>query len=145
MNKLGKSQTLLATTTRRISHCSSRSYHHCQSNAVLSRHRLSPLSPKTYLYTFQQVRVRNVSFAQQAKDLNQKGVDNQLHDYDAQIAEDKEKQRKAPWHREGSDKAPVHTQREAGAMTKGKTASAESLWDTCLQIKGNYSQLLLAC
>ena len=32
---------------------------------------------------------------------------------------EKEKQRKAPWHREGSDIPPVARQRSAGAMVKG--------------------------
>ena len=35
------------------------------------------------------------------------------------ISEGKEKQARAPWHREGSDMAPVARQRSAGAMTKG--------------------------
>ena len=35
------------------------------------------------------------------------------------IGADKEKQNKAPWHREGSDVPPVARQRAAGAMTKG--------------------------
>ena len=35
------------------------------------------------------------------------------------IAQEKEKQTRAPWHREGSNKPPVARQRSAGAMTKG--------------------------
>lgn len=124
MNKLGNSRTLLATTTRRtVGQCSAPSYRRHQST-LLPRHLPIRLSRKSCLEAPQQLRARYISFEQQAKDLNQKGVDKQLHDYDAKIAEDEEKSRKAPWHREGSDKAPVHTQREAGAMTKGKITCA---------------------
>lgn len=35
------------------------------------------------------------------------------------ISAEKEKQNKAPWHREGSDMPPVARQRSAGAMVKG--------------------------
>ena len=35
------------------------------------------------------------------------------------IGAEKEKQNKAPWHREGSDMPPVARQRSAGAMIKG--------------------------
>ena len=35
------------------------------------------------------------------------------------IGQDREKQTRAPWHREGSDIPPVARQRSAGAMTKG--------------------------
>ena len=44
---------------------------------------------------------------------------------------EKEKQRKAPWHREGSDVPPVARQRSAGAMVKGKwiTVRASTLAD----------------
>ena len=36
------------------------------------------------------------------------------------IGADKEKQNKAPWHREGSDMPPVARQRSVGAMTIGR-------------------------
>ena len=38
---------------------------------------------------------------------------------DDAVAEETEKQTKAPWHREGSDIPPVARQRSAGAMVKG--------------------------
>jgi len=38
---------------------------------------------------------------------------------DKAVADQKDKQAKAPWHREGSDMPPVARQRLAGAMTKG--------------------------
>ena len=40
-------------------------------------------------------------------------------DINQAIAQEKEKQTRAPWHREGSNKPPVARQRSAGAMTKG--------------------------
>jgi hypothetical protein len=63
---------------------------------------------------------RSITYAQRAKDLNQQGIDDQLSDYDTAIADEKEKQTKAPWHREGADTPPVRRQRSAGAMTKGR-------------------------
>ena len=36
------------------------------------------------------------------------------------VSQHKDKQAKAPWHREGSDMPPVARQRSAGAMTKGR-------------------------
>lgn len=63
---------------------------------------------------------RSASYEEKAKALNQQGIDNQLHDYDAKIHETQEKQKKAPWHREGSEQPPVRRERSAGAMTKGK-------------------------
>lgn len=66
------------------------------------------------------------SYEQKAKALNQEGISEELHDYDVAIGEEQEKQRKAPWHREGSQDPPVRKQRTAGAMTKGKNASAVS-------------------
>ena len=65
------------------------------------------------------IQVREVSYEQKAKDLNQQGVDEALSEFDTAVAEDKEKQQRAPWHREGVDEAPVRKQRSAGAMTKG--------------------------
>ncbi|KAM0794713.1 hypothetical protein BDR22DRAFT_826670 [Usnea florida] len=42
------------------------------------------------------------------------------------IGQQKEKQNKAPWHREGSDLPPVARQRSAGAMIKGKLLTTPS-------------------
>lgn len=72
-------------------------------------------APRTYAET----QWRSASFAQKATDLNQKGIDQELNEYDQNVAEEKEKQRKAPWHREGAQDPPVRRQRDAGAMTKG--------------------------
>ena len=62
---------------------------------------------------------RNVSYEQKAKDLNQQGVDEALSEFETAVADDQEKQQRAPWHREGVDEPPVRRQRSAGAMTKG--------------------------
>ena len=70
--------------------------------------------------TFVHASVRWNSHEQTAKDLNQQGVDDALSDYDTAIGEEKEKQTRAPWHRQGADTPPVRRQRSAGAMTKGK-------------------------
>ncbi|KZF19205.1 DUF607-domain-containing protein [Xylona heveae TC161] len=59
-------------------------------------------------------------YSQQAKDLNQQGLDAQESDFENAIAEEKEKQIRTPWHRQGSQLPPVKRQRQASAMTKGK-------------------------
>lgn len=62
-------------------------------------------------------------YATRAKELNQKGLDDQEKGFNNQldnaIGEAKELQARTPWHREGSDKPPVKRARSAGAMTKG--------------------------
>ena len=50
---------------------------------------------------------------QEAKELNTKGLNDQA-------VQEKVKQVRTPWHREGSDVPPVGRQRSAGAMTKGE-------------------------
>lgn len=75
--------------------------------------RAKAASPSIYLTA------RNISYEQKAKALNQQGVDEALSDFDDVVAEEKDKQHRAPWHREGVDVPPVRRQRSAGAMTKG--------------------------
>ena len=75
--------------------------------------------PSTVVASFASLQVRSISYEQKAKDLNQQGVDEALSEFDTAVAEDKEKQQRAPWHRQGVDEAPVRKQRSAGAMTKG--------------------------
>ena len=53
------------------------------------------------------------------KELNKKTMDEQESNLDDQLAQEKEKQTRTPWHREGAEKPPVARQRSAGAMTKG--------------------------
>lgn len=64
-------------------------------------------------------------------DLDQNVTKEEQEHYDEQIAADKKKQIRTPWHREGSDRAPVATNRSAGAMTKGsysETALCPRAW-----------------
>jgi hypothetical protein len=80
-----------------------------------SQSRLLLSGPKT---VYRQ-HVRFVSSAQKARDLNQQGIDDQESSLDNALSEEREKQARTPWHREGADKPPVRRQRSAGAMTKG--------------------------
>lgn len=58
-------------------------------------------------------------FTGAAKELHQKSDEAHKSDFEKSIAREKEKQTKAPWHREGSNVPPVARPRSAGAMTKG--------------------------
>lgn len=55
------------------------------------------------------------------------GLEAQGSKLDDAIAQEKEKQTRAPWHREGSNIPPVRRHRSAGAMTKGKRFSISYL------------------
>ena len=70
----------------------------------------------------------NGDYAQAAKDLNQKSLDeheSQFSDAISHEKQEKEKQVRTPWHRQGSDVPPVARPRSAGAMTKGKQAALD--------------------
>ena len=91
----------------------------------------SSYSPRKVLSvqkSFQNVsnQIRSITYEQKAKDLNQQGIDAQMSEYDTAIADEKEKQTRAPWHREGADTPPVRRQRSASAMTKGKLLTTPS-------------------
>ena len=77
--------------------------------------------------------VRRSTYEQAARDLNQKGIDDQLAEFD----DAKEKQTKAPWHREGADTPPVERQRSAGAMTKGMEQTVIQM-EPADPVKANY-------
>ncbi len=64
-------------------------------------------------------------YVQAAKDLNQKGLDDQESQLSDAISREKEKQMRTPWHREGSNIPPVERQRSAGAMTKGSSINSD--------------------
>ncbi|KAF1984217.1 DUF607-domain-containing protein [Aulographum hederae CBS 113979] len=66
------------------------------------------------------------SHSRPADELNHDVSEEEQQHYDKQVIEDKSKQFKTPWHREGSDKPPVARQRSAGAMTKGKLLTTPS-------------------
>jgi len=57
--------------------------------------------------------------ARPAAELNNNITQEEKDHFAKKLAEDKGKQIRTPWHREGSDVAPVARQRSAGAMTKG--------------------------
>ena len=59
------------------------------------------------------------SNARPAVELDHNVTQEEKDDFAKRLAEDKGKQIKTPWHREGSDTPPVARQRSAGAMTKG--------------------------
>ena len=59
-----------------------------------------------------------------ASELNENITQEEKDHFAEKLAQDKEKQMRRPWHREGSDKPPVARQRSAGAMTKGTYAHA---------------------
>ncbi|KAI9741279.1 MAG: hypothetical protein M1834_002996 [Cirrosporium novae-zelandiae] len=66
------------------------------------------------------------SQAQTATDLNQQGQEEQESQLDTAIDQQKERQIRRPWQREGSNIPPVARQRSAGAMTKGKLLTTPS-------------------
>ena len=64
-------------------------------------------------------RLSSGSHADTAKSLNQQGLEDEESQLNDTLAHEKERQSRAPWHREGSDLPPVARQRSAGAMVKG--------------------------
>ena len=56
-----------------------------------------------------------------AENLHNRGSCSPKSKLDESIAQEKEKQTRAPWHRDGSELPPVARQRSAGAMTKGRS------------------------
>lgn len=63
------------------------------------------------------------SNARPASELNNNITQEEKDDFARKLQEDKGKQIRTPWHREGSDVPPVARQRSAGAMTKGTAYS----------------------
>lgn len=64
--------------------------------------------------------------ARPADDLNHNITQEEKDHFAKKLREDKGKQIRTPWHREGSDLPPVHRQRSASAMTKGKLLTTPS-------------------
>ena len=60
------------------------------------------------------------SNARPANDLNNNITQEEKDHFAKKLREDKGKQIRTPWHREGSNVPPVHRQRSASAMTKGE-------------------------
>ncbi|KAF2842066.1 DUF607-domain-containing protein [Patellaria atrata CBS 101060] len=61
-----------------------------------------------------------------AEKLNHDVTEQEKKDYDTAVAENKGKEVRTPWHREGSDTPPVSRARSASAMTKGKLLTTPS-------------------
>jgi hypothetical protein len=61
----------------------------------------------------------NNSNARPASELNNNITQEEKDHFAKKLNEDKGRQIRTPWHREGSDVPPVARQRSAGAMTKG--------------------------
>ncbi|EUC31744.1 hypothetical protein COCVIDRAFT_41299 [Bipolaris victoriae FI3] len=66
------------------------------------------------------------SNARPAAELNENITQEEKDHFAQKLKEDKGKQIRTPWHREGSDTPPVARQRSAGAMTKGKLLTTPS-------------------
>ncbi|KAF2178375.1 hypothetical protein K469DRAFT_599714 [Zopfia rhizophila CBS 207.26] len=66
------------------------------------------------------------SNARPAEKLDHNVTQEEKDEYERKLVEDKEKQIRTPWHREGSDQPPVARQRSVGAMTKGKLLTTPS-------------------
>lgn len=63
---------------------------------------------------------RLLSSRERAKDLNQKGIDEELSKPHDVMEAEREKQVRTPWHREGVDAAPATSPRSATVMTEGR-------------------------
>lgn len=91
-----------------------------QHNAGLSR----PLQLRSFAITARlgrdEAKEYDNSNARPAADLNHNITQEEKDHFAKKLNEDKGKQIRTPWHREGSDLPPVARQRSAGAMTKGK-------------------------
>ena len=79
-----------------------------RSFAITSRLRSGPPKPSEY-----------DTNGRPAADLNNNITQEEKDHFAKKLAEDKGKQIRTPWHREGSDVPPVARERSAGAMTKG--------------------------
>lgn len=81
------------------------------------------------------------TYARAAKDLSQRGLEDQESQLDDAIAQEKEKQTRTPWHREGSQVPPVKRQRSAGAMTKGNqhdVGRGNQVWTELTTSQGSF-------
>ena len=61
-----------------------------------------------------------------AKEFHNKGDEAQESKFEASVAQEKEKQTRTPWHREGSSTPPVARPRQASAMAKGTSSIVEA-------------------
>ena len=116
-------QVSLSTTSRlSISYSSIKPSHKPSQSRIV---RFSPFQePFTRRLVLQQngFASRAISSAEKksSRDIDQNITPEEASHYDSVIAQDKQKQIRTPWQREGADKPPVSRPRSAGAMTKGK-------------------------
>ncbi|MCJ1395909.1 hypothetical protein MMC18_008795 [Xylographa bjoerkii] len=98
------------------------------SSAFFSKVRDNPCSQSSLIRKFSILgqSQRSKDHADTARSLNQKGLDAQESQIQDGISQEKEKQTRTPWHREGSNVPPVKRLRSAGAMTKGKLLTTPS-------------------
>jgi hypothetical protein len=75
--------------------------------------------PRSYQNESEKYNDINSANARPASELNEKITQEEKDHFAKKLREDKGKQIRTPWHREGSDVPPVARQRSAGAMTKG--------------------------
>ena len=66
------------------------------------------------------IREATSSQSEPVRDSTGKAPGKESSGFEDSIAQEKDKQQRAPWHREGSNIPPVARPRSAGAMTKGK-------------------------
>jgi hypothetical protein len=105
--------------------------------AVSAHLRAGPPKPDRY----------NNSNARPASELNDNITQEEKDHFRKKLEEDKGKQIRTPWHREGSDVPPVARLRSAGAMTKGKNNPHRPKFrcPSNAFIKGNCSRLRRVC
>ena len=83
---------------------------HISNHTPISQHRV---------FHFSTLRRSEQTQSKDVRDVNQQALDKEQSDIEDSIAQEKDKQQKTPWHREGSNVPPVARPRSAGAMTKG--------------------------
>ena len=119
--RLSPSRNAFAVLTTRVSSLQRHTHHPAatlvQQCALQRSQTLNHSSYRSFVTTTPLL--ADKSHAQTAKELNQKGLDEHESGITDSISQEKEKQIRTPWHREGSNVPPVGRQRSAGAMTKG--------------------------
>lgn len=81
---------------------------------------VSPLASQLRWFASTPGRKRDADSQQSASKTDQHGLDEQESSLEDAVAQQKDKQQRAPWHREGTQLPPVARNRSAGAMTKGE-------------------------
>ncbi|KAL9115074.1 MAG: hypothetical protein Q9227_000868 [Pyrenula ochraceoflavens] len=82
-------------------------------------------SPKAALASTK-IQARFIASDAGASNIDHQSFDGKEEGFENVLAEEREKQVRTPWHREGTAEAPVKRPRSAGAMTKGKLLTTPS-------------------